>query len=125
MTKGELALVAFRVLGETDRQSRAMVRISWDSHGHLDAEAEGDGSMDAVFRATDAAVGVRGEVTALRIHAFGDYDMVGKARITVKIEGREYGGRGSSPDAVEAAARAYLRAVDAFLAKRVSRAGKE
>ncbi len=115
----KLALVAFRVVASTGRRSRATVRVSWDDRNHAEAEAEGDSPMDALFRATDSAVGVRGEVVGLRIHAFDDYGMVGKARITVNFEGREYGGRGSSPDAVEAVAHAYLRAVAAYLSDQV------
>ncbi len=117
--------MAFRVVSSTGHQSRATVRISRDGHGHAEAEAEGNGSMSALFRATDAALGVRGEVTGLRIYAFDDYDMAGKARITVNFEGRRYAGRGSSPDVVEAAARAYLHAVGAYLSDRVPRTGSE
>ena len=104
----KLALVAFRVVGSTDRRSHATVRISRGGRDHAQAEAEGNDPMDALFRATNVAVGVEGEVTGLRIHAFDSYGMVGKARITVKFEGRKYSGRGSSPDAVEAAAHAYV-----------------
>ena len=99
----KLALVTFRVVASTGRRSCATVRISRGSRDHVEAEAEGNGPMDALFRATDAAVGVHGEVTGLRIYAFDSYGMVGKARITVNFEGRKYAGRGSSPDAVAAA----------------------
>ena len=125
MKADKLALVAFRVVSSTGHRSRATVRILRDGRGHAEAEAEGTGSMNALFRAADAAVGVRGEVTGLRIYAFDDYDMVGKARITVNFEGRTYAGRGSSPDAVEAAARAYLRAVAAYLSDQIPRTGVE
>ena len=100
ITTDKLALVAFRVVGSTNRRSRTTVRISRDGRDHAEAEAEGNGPMDALFR---AAVGVRGELTGLRIYAFDSYGMVGKARITVNFEGRKYAGRGSSPDAVAAA----------------------
>ena len=125
MTTEGLALEAFRVVTSTGLRSRATVRISRGGRGHAEAEAEGDGSMDALFRATDAAIGVSGQVTGLRIHAFDDYDMIGKARITVNFEGRKYAGRGSSPDAVEAAASAYLHAVAAYLSDQISRTGAE
>ncbi len=121
MTTDKLALVTFRVVGSTDRRSRAAVRISRGGRDHAEAEAEGNGPMDAIFRATDAAVGVQGEVTGLRIYAFDDYGMVGKARISVNFEGRNYAGRGSSPDAVEAAAHAYLCAVAEYLSDEVPR----
>jgi 2-isopropylmalate synthase len=110
MVTNKLALVAFLVVGSTDRRSRATVRISRGGHDHAEAEAEGNGPMDALFRATDVALDIRGEITGLRIYAFDTYGMVGKARITVNFEGRKYGGRCSSPDAVEAAAHAYLSA---------------
>ena len=51
--------------------------------------------------------------------------MVGKARITVNFEDRKYAGRGSSPDAVEAAAHAYLHAVAAYLSDQIPRTGAE
>jgi len=51
--------------------------------------------------------------------------MVGKARITVNFEDRKYAGRGSSPDAVEAAARAYLHAVAAYLSDQIPGTGAE
>lgn len=85
--KDKLALEAFQIVASTDRRSRATVRISRGGRDHIEAEAEGNGPMDALFRATDAAVGVRGEVTGLRIYAFDDYGMVGRARITVNFEG--------------------------------------
>jgi 2-isopropylmalate synthase len=125
MAKNKLALVAFRVVGSTNRRSHATVRISRGGRDHAEAEAEGNGPMDALFRAMDAAVGVRGEVTGLRIYAFDDYGMVGKARITVNFEGRKYVGRGSSPDVVEAAAHAYLRAAATRLTDRVPRTSAE
>ncbi len=121
----KLALVAFRVVGSTDRRSRATVRISQGGRDHAEAEAEGNGPMDALFRATDTALGIRGEVTGLRIYAFDSHGMVGKARITVNFEGRKFGGRGSNPDAVEAAAHAYLRAAAAYLSAEVTRPSAE
>jgi 2-isopropylmalate synthase len=121
MVTGTPTLVAFRVVAASDRRSRAAVRISQGPCGYVDAEAEGEGSMDAIFRAAEAALGVRGKVTALRIYAFADCGAVGKARIRVDFAGREYAGRGWSSDAVEAAARAYLSAAAAYLAQQESK----
>lgn len=115
VTTNEWALVSFRVVASTERGSRATVRISRNSHDYTEAEAEGIGPMDAIFRAIDAALRVCGEVAGIRINAFPDYGLLGKARIRVNFEGREYSGRGSSPDAVEAAAHAYLRAAVFYL----------
>jgi 2-isopropylmalate synthase len=125
MATDKLVLVAFRVVASTGRRSRATVRISRGGHDHAEAEAEGNGPMDALFRAANVALGIRGEITGLRIYAFDTYGMVGKTRITVNFEGRKYGGRGSSPDAVEAAAHAYLRAAAAYLSAEVPRTSAE
>lgn len=83
MATDKLVLVAFRVVASTGRRSRATVRISRGGHDHAEAEAEGNGPMDALFRAANVALGIRGEITGLRIYAFDTYGMVGKARITV------------------------------------------
>jgi hypothetical protein len=92
MATNKLALEAFRVVGSTDRGSHATVRISRGGRDHAEAQAEGNGPMDALFRATDAALGIRGEVTGLRIYAFDSHGMVGKARITVNFEAESTGG---------------------------------
>ena len=124
VTGGKLTLVAFRVTA-TGLRSRAAVTLSCEDGYCVDAAAEGDGSTDAIFRAVDAAVGVQGKLTGLRVHAFSDFGLVGKARVRVAFEGREYAGQGSSADPVEAAAHAYLRATAAYLVERSSRAGAE
>lgn len=121
-TGEKLSLVAFRVTA-TGLKSRAAVTLSRECGDLIDAAAEGNSSMEAVFRAVDVAVGARGEPTGLRIHAFADYGGVGKARVRVNFEGREYAGRGASTDPIEAAAHAYLWATCAYLAERSCRAG--
>jgi 2-isopropylmalate synthase len=40
---------SFRVVAATGRQSRAAVTISHAEHGTFEAEAEGEGPVDAVF----------------------------------------------------------------------------
>jgi 2-isopropylmalate synthase len=116
----KLTLVAFRAV-TTGRRSWAEVTILREDGGHVEAEAEGDGSVDAIFRAVDAALAVRGKFTGLRIHAFADYGTVGKASVRVDFGGREYAGRGSSPDPLEAAACGYLSAASSYLAQRAPR----
>jgi 2-isopropylmalate synthase len=118
----KLTLATFRVV-TNDLQSRATVTILRESGSLVEAEAEGDGSMEAIFRAIDAALGVRGKLSGLRIHAFADFGTVGKARVRVHFGGQEYAGRGSNPDPLKAAACGYLSAAQSYLARQVSRAG--
>ena len=118
--EGKFVLDSFRVVAATGRQSRAAVTISHAEHGIFEAEAEGDGPVDAVFRAVDAATNIKGRLTDFRIDAVtGGKDALGEVRVSVEFEGNEYAGRGLSQDVVEAAARAYVRAVNVYSAGRV------
>nr|MBA3472374.1 2-isopropylmalate synthase [Rubrobacter sp.] len=115
--EGKFVLDSFRVVAATGRQSRAAVTISHAEHGTFEAEAEGEGPVDAVFRAIDAATNIKGRLTDFRIDAVtGGKDALGEVRVSVEFEGQEYGGRGLSQDVVEAAARAYVRAVNVYTA---------
>jgi 2-isopropylmalate synthase len=115
--EGKFVLESFRVVAATGRQSRAAVTISHAERGTFEAEAEGEGPVDAVFRAIDAATGIKGRLTDFRIDAVtGGKDALGEVRVSVEFEGAEYAGRGLSQDVVEAAARAYVRAVNVYTA---------
>ncbi len=115
--EGKFVLDSFRVVAATGRQSRAAVTISHAEHGTFEAEAEGEGPVDAVFRAIDAATNIKGRLTDFRIDAVtGGKDALGEVRVSVEFESQEYGGRGLSQDVVEAAARAYVRAVNVYTA---------
>jgi 2-isopropylmalate synthase len=118
--EGKYILESFRVVAATGRQSRAAVTISHAEHGTFEAEAEGEGPVDAVFRAIDAATGIKGRLTDFRIDAVtGGKDALGEVRLSVEFEGQEYAGRGLSQDVVEAAARAYVRAANVYTAGKV------
>jgi 2-isopropylmalate synthase len=115
--EGKFVLESFRVVAATGRQSRAAVTISHAERGTFEAEAEGEGPVDAVFRAIDAATGIKGRLTDFRIDAVtGGKDALGEVRVSVEFEGEDYAGRGLSQDVVEAAARAYVRAVNVYTA---------
>jgi 2-isopropylmalate synthase len=115
--EGKFVLDSFRVVAATGRQSRAAVTISHAEQGTFEAEAEGEGPVDAVFRSIDAATNIKGRLTDFRIDAVtGGKDALGEVRVSVEFEGQEYGGRGLSQDVVEAAARAYVRAVNVYTA---------
>lgn len=121
--EGKFVLDSFRVVAATGRQSRAAVTISHAERGTFEAEAEGEGPVDSVFRAIDAATSIKGRLTDFRTDAVtGGKDALGEVRVTVEFEGREYSGRGLSQDVVEAAARAYVRAVNVYTAGRVGAA---
>ena len=111
------ALESFRVVATTLR-SRAAVTVVWEGGSRVDVEAEGDSSMEALFRAVGSAIGAQGSLTGLRVHGFTDHGLAGQACVRVEFAGRQYSGRGSSPDPLEALGRAYLSAASSYLRAR-------
>jgi 2-isopropylmalate synthase len=93
--------------------SRARVVVTDPSGRERHAEAEGDGPVAAAFGAIDAAFAIRVELEDLVIRAATPgRDAVGEVTLRARIEGRTFTGRGGSTDIVDAAARAYLHALD-------------
>ena len=74
----------------------------------------GDGPVNALMHAIDAAIGSAGVLLEYQVSAVtGGTDALGEARVVCEIGGRNYSGQGVSTDVLEATAVAYLRAVDA------------
>jgi 2-isopropylmalate synthase len=91
----------------------------------ITTKGEGDGSIDAAYKAIAVAVGI--ESSKLKLPRFSiesigdDTDAQGVASITVEYEGRKYKGRGSDSDIIIAAAEAYLNAMNRIHADLASR----
>jgi 2-isopropylmalate synthase len=100
--------------GGTGGEPRARVVVR-DPEGELrPAEAGGDGPVDALMRAIDAAVGSAGTLLEYHVSAVtSGRDALGEARVICEIDGRRFAGQSVSTDVLEASAIAYLRAVDA------------
>ncbi|MCI0432698.1 MAG: 2-isopropylmalate synthase [Gemmatimonadetes bacterium] len=95
------------------RRSEARTRVGFAEHCEREATATGDGPIAAAFAAIDAAVGVQTRLDELTIRAATPgRDAVGEVALHVTIEGRSFRGRGASTDVVDAAARAYLHALN-------------
>ncbi|MBN9015477.1 MAG: 2-isopropylmalate synthase, partial [Rhizobiales bacterium] len=74
--------------------------------------AEGNGPVDALLKAIDAAVGAQTELEYYHVEAVtpGE-DAQGQVHIRIKVDGKIYTGHGLATDIVEASARAYLAAL--------------
>jgi 2-isopropylmalate synthase len=80
--------------------------------GSAESSATGDGPIDAVFRAIDAAVGVEAKLSEFTIGAVTEgQDALGEVSVVVEVAGCAGAGQGVSTDIIEAAARAYVRAL--------------
>ena len=75
-------------------------------------EGQGNGAVNALLQAIDAAVGIACELEEYHVEAVtpGE-DAQGQVRLRIRAEGQVYTGHGLATDVVEASARAYLAAL--------------
>jgi 2-isopropylmalate synthase len=75
-------------------------------------ESSGDGPVDAIFKAINVAAGVDAALREFRVDAVTEgQDALGEVSVVVEVEGQTGAGQGVSTDIIEAAARAYVRAL--------------
>jgi len=111
-TAPAFTLEALEVVGGTVGVPNARV-VLVRSGEKVEAMAEGDGMIDAACQAIRAATGVDSKLTDFNVNAVtGGVDALGDVIIQVVADGIRVSGRGVSTDVVEAAARAYLNAVN-------------
>jgi 2-isopropylmalate synthase len=111
-------LEALEVVGGTVGVPNARVVLMRGGE-KVEALAEGDGMIDAACQAIRAATGVDSKLTDFNVNAVtGGVDALGDVIIQVVADGIRVSGRGVSTDVVEAAARAYLNAVNKVMSIR-------
>lgn len=94
----------------------ASVTLIKDGKDLTDAAA-GNGPVDAVFNCIERIVEQQGKLRDYDLKAVTmGRDALGEAMVRVEIEGVLYSGIGTSPDVIEASARAYLNAFNRFFA---------
>ena len=82
--------------------------------------AIGNGPVDATFHCIERLIGRQGRLLDYDLKAITTgKDALGEAMVRVEIEGRVYAGVGTSPDVIEASARAYLNAFNRFFANNI------
>ena len=102
------------VTTHTSQEPRATVVVSDADGTRHEGVGTGDGPVNALMRAIDAAIGSEGVLLEYQVSAVtGGTDALGEARVVCEIGGHNYAGQGVSTDVLEATAVAYLRAVDA------------
>ncbi|MGQ9732967.1 MAG: 2-isopropylmalate synthase [Candidatus Zipacnadales bacterium] len=81
-----------------------------------EGEAIGNGPVEAVCLAIDAATGLSGSLEDFSVHAVTrGRDAIAQARIRVVVEGREAIGRGADVDTMLASAKAYLNGINKLI----------
>jgi 2-isopropylmalate synthase len=93
--------------------SEAVVRISHNGGPVREAKANGSGPIDAAFAAIEELAPWEIRLEDFNIQAAGGgKDAVGEVHLTLRVGGNPFSGRGASLDVVDAAARAFLNALD-------------
>jgi 2-isopropylmalate synthase len=91
---------------------RATVAVRLPEGHEVVREAEGDGPVDALLRAIDAAAGVDATLREFRVDAVSDGpDALGETHVVVELDGRRVAGQGLGTDILAATATAYARAL--------------
>jgi 2-isopropylmalate synthase len=107
-----------RVLIETGISPTATVKIR--SKGNLkEAQAEGDGPVDAAYEAIREATGFSPTLESYSIRAVtSGKEALGEATVRIKQDSRTCIGRGVSTDIIEASAKAYVDAINRMVARK-------
>jgi 2-isopropylmalate synthase len=78
----------------------------------------GDGPVEAAYKAIERITKVKGRLTSYQIQAVtSGKDALGEASIRVEIRGEVVSGKGTSTDIVEASVKAWLQAINKYLAR--------
>ncbi len=105
-------LKLFQTVSSSDGRATATVELEKEGEVFHDS-ATAEGPCDAAFRAIDRITGIPGTILDFSVHTVGPgTDGVAEVAICARFEGREFTGKSTSHNVVEAAARAYLLAAN-------------
>jgi 2-isopropylmalate synthase len=113
------ALEWFEVEASSRRPPHATVGVKLPDGGVATGAFTGDGPIDAVFHAINAATNVDARLREFRIDAItGGQDALGETSVVLEVDGVSGSGQGVSTDIIEAAGRAYVRALSNAVRRR-------
>jgi 2-isopropylmalate synthase len=111
-TSQRYELAWFEVEAGSRRTPRARVGVTLPSGEEVTGEFSGDGPIDSIFGAIQVAVDTDCELREFTVAAVtGGDDALGEVTVMLRAHGRLASGQGVSTDIIEAAARAYVRAL--------------
>ncbi len=112
-------------VSDSGKRARAHVELS-DPEGRLVTEiAEAEGPVAALFEAMTRATGVPLQLESYQVHSIGiGADSRGEANLSVRCDGVEHTGLGTSRDIIEASALAWLDVANRVLRQREAPAAR-
>jgi 2-isopropylmalate synthase len=115
---GGYTLASFEVEASSQRPPHAKVSVNLPEGGTASGSFTGDGPIDAIFQAINAASGIAAKLSEFTIGAVTEgQDALGEVSIVLEIDGFTGAGQGISTDIIDAAARAYVRALSVAVAR--------
>jgi 2-isopropylmalate synthase len=109
----------FDVEASSRRPPHATVGVRTPEGTEVTGSFTGDGPIDAIFRAINAATGTDARLREFRVDAVtGGQDALGETSVVVDLHGVTGAGQGVSTDILEAAGRAYVRALSNAIRRR-------
>ncbi|RIK72949.1 MAG: 2-isopropylmalate synthase [Planctomycetota bacterium] len=113
----EWQFVSYRVAAASGETPSATLILSRGTEQRSVTVSQGDGPLDALFHAIEQITGVTAVVRDFRVQsATRGKDAQGDSLVELEYNRQLYRGRGTSTDTIEAAARAYLNAVNRIAA---------
>jgi 2-isopropylmalate synthase len=110
-------LASFEVHDSSTSPPVAKVEVTTPGGETVSGEGTGDGAVDALLQAINAATGKPGVLKEYHVTAVTpDTDALGEVSVLVELDGRLASGQGVSTDTIEASGRAYLRGLSNALA---------
>ena len=110
-------LVSLRVCSETGETPHACITLSAGGT-EKKAEADGDGPVDASFKAVEGIVGSNTELLLFSVNSItGGTDAQGEVTVRLAKEGRIVNGQGADTDIVVASVKAYINALNKLYSK--------
>ncbi len=112
------ALQWFEVESSSRRSPHAKVAVTLPDGAEVTGSFIGDGPIDAIFQAINAATATSPVLSEFTIGAVTEgQDALGEASVVLELDGATGAGQGISTDIIDAAARAYVRALSVARAR--------
>lgn len=106
-----ITLSELEVLSKTGQLPHAVIRINYRGEEYT-SESDGDGAVDAIFKAIENLVNSETELQLYSVNAVTQgTDSQGEVTVRLEKEGRIVNGQGADTDVLVASAKAYLSAL--------------
>ncbi len=106
-------LISFHTSAGSSAIPTATIGLQCEGQSVRCDAAIGDGPIDAVFKAMERIMEMAARLEEFDVRSVSEgHDAQGEVRVKISVNGRNYQGKGISTDIIEAAAHAYLKALN-------------